>query len=188
MIKAIETRYKGYRFRSRLEARWAVFFDVLGLAWEYEPEGFEFEDQPFRETDGGMSFSNGGRYLPDFLVTCPGRFSGDGSTIWCEVKPQPLNERERELCELLVINTDRSCGLLVGVPDFRAYECLHHREGYLGVESDYMLLWSTKRRFWWTSRDFAKDDVEYHIDRDAGYIAAVHAARSARFEYGEQGR
>jgi hypothetical protein len=27
MIKAIETRYKGYRFRSRLEARWAVRFE-----------------------------------------------------------------------------------------------------------------------------------------------------------------
>lgn len=31
-MKAIETRYKGYRFRSRLEARWAVFFDALGLS------------------------------------------------------------------------------------------------------------------------------------------------------------
>ncbi len=30
-IKAIETRYKGYRFRSRLEARWAVFFDALSV-------------------------------------------------------------------------------------------------------------------------------------------------------------
>ena len=29
MIKAIETVYNGYRFRSRLEARWAVFFDAL---------------------------------------------------------------------------------------------------------------------------------------------------------------
>ena len=40
-IKAIETVYKGYKFRSRLEARWAVFFDALGVEWEYEPEGFE---------------------------------------------------------------------------------------------------------------------------------------------------
>lgn len=27
-IKPIETRYKGCRFRSRPEARWAVFFDA----------------------------------------------------------------------------------------------------------------------------------------------------------------
>lgn len=52
-IKAIETEYKGYRFRSRLEARWAVFFDTAGINWEYEPEGFEF---------------NGKRYLPDFYL------------------------------------------------------------------------------------------------------------------------
>ncbi len=37
-IQAIETRYKGYRFRSRLEARWAVFFDHLKIEWEYEPD------------------------------------------------------------------------------------------------------------------------------------------------------
>lgn len=54
-IRAIETHYKGYRFRSRLEARWAVVFDKLGLEWEYEPEGFVLED--------------GQRYLPDFYFT-----------------------------------------------------------------------------------------------------------------------
>jgi hypothetical protein len=40
-VKAIETRYAGCRFRSRLEARWAVFFDALGVKWEYEREGFD---------------------------------------------------------------------------------------------------------------------------------------------------
>ena len=57
-IKPIETIYKGYRFRSRLEARWAVFFDALGVKWEYEPEGFELP--------------SGKRYLPDFKVDCYG--------------------------------------------------------------------------------------------------------------------
>ena len=52
-IKAIETRYKGYRFRSRLEARWAVFFDALCIEWEYEREGFVL---PY------------GPYLPDFWL------------------------------------------------------------------------------------------------------------------------
>lgn len=40
MITAIETRYAGCRFRSRLEARWAVFFDALGVRWEYEGQGY----------------------------------------------------------------------------------------------------------------------------------------------------
>ena len=35
-IKAKETYYDGYRFRSRLEARWAVFFNNIGLEYEYE--------------------------------------------------------------------------------------------------------------------------------------------------------
>ena len=51
-IKAIETEYNGYRFRSRLEARWAVFFDAINLEYQYEPEGF-----------CGL---NGHMYLPDF--------------------------------------------------------------------------------------------------------------------------
>lgn len=54
MIKAIETRYKGYRFRSRLEARWAVFFDALGIEWEYEKEGYDLGEA--------------GLYLPDFWL------------------------------------------------------------------------------------------------------------------------
>ena len=41
-LKPIPTVYKGYRFRSRLEARWAVFFDACGAKWEYEPEDIPF--------------------------------------------------------------------------------------------------------------------------------------------------
>lgn len=52
-IKAIETFYKGCRFRSRLEARWAVIFDSMGIEWRYETEGF---------TDGQEC------YLPDFFI------------------------------------------------------------------------------------------------------------------------
>lgn len=67
-IKAIETQYKGYRFRSRLEARWAVFFDALKLDWQYEPEGFDL--------------GQAGYYLPDFRVAMP-----SGLVTWYEVKP-----------------------------------------------------------------------------------------------------
>ena len=53
-LRAIETRYKGCRFRSRLEARWAVFFDSLEMPWVYEKEGFDLGD--------------GVWYLPDFWL------------------------------------------------------------------------------------------------------------------------
>lgn len=36
-IPAIPTTYAGVNFRSRLEARWAAFFDILGWQWDYEP-------------------------------------------------------------------------------------------------------------------------------------------------------
>lgn len=34
---SIPTKYNGVNFRSRLEARWAAFFDLLKWEWEYEP-------------------------------------------------------------------------------------------------------------------------------------------------------
>ena len=39
-IKAKETRYGGINFRSRLEAKWAAFFDLIGWNWTYEPVDF----------------------------------------------------------------------------------------------------------------------------------------------------
>ena len=36
-IAAIPTLYRGRMYRSRLEARWAAFFDRLGWTYEYEP-------------------------------------------------------------------------------------------------------------------------------------------------------
>lgn len=63
--EAIETSYAGYRFRSRLEARWAVFFDSLRIPWRYEDQGYLIgeEKRP---------------YLPDFWLPEAG--------AWVEVK------------------------------------------------------------------------------------------------------
>lgn len=60
---AKQTAYKGINFRSRLEARWAAFFDIVGWVWEYEPE-----------CDG--------LYIPDFLL-----HGGAGRKVYVEVKP-----------------------------------------------------------------------------------------------------
>lgn len=65
--QAIETKYKGYRFRSRLEARWAVFLDSLGVRYRYEPEGFDLD---------------GLWYLPDFYLP------DQSPASWLEVKPE----------------------------------------------------------------------------------------------------
>jgi hypothetical protein len=39
--RGIPTLYRGVRFRSRTEARWAAFFDELGWQWLYEPHDLE---------------------------------------------------------------------------------------------------------------------------------------------------
>ena len=101
MIKAIETRYQGYRFRSRLEARWAVFFDALGVKWEYEREGYDLGDV--------------GYYLPDFWLPEAG---------WhAEVKPLGFADESPQAAQKLNCfdddPPDESWGLilLVGLPE-----------------------------------------------------------------------
>ena len=36
-MTGIPTKYKGVQFRSRTEAKWAAFFDLIGWKWDYEP-------------------------------------------------------------------------------------------------------------------------------------------------------
>lgn len=66
-FRAIETAYAGCRFRSRLEARYAVWFNSLRVEWIYEPEGY-LVGPVDRER----------RYLPDFYLP--------DLAIWVEVK------------------------------------------------------------------------------------------------------
>jgi hypothetical protein len=69
-IKAHPTNYHGVTFRSRLEARWAAFFDFIGWSWEYEPIDL-----------------NG--WTPDFRVhwDCGHSECPNGHTLMIEVKP-----------------------------------------------------------------------------------------------------
>lgn len=53
-LKAIPTTYHGIEFRSKLEAKYARAFDRLGIMWEYEGHGFQFDDGTF--------------YCPDFYM------------------------------------------------------------------------------------------------------------------------
>lgn len=69
MIQAIETKYNGYRFRSRLEARWAVFFDAAGVKWEYEKEGFDLTSiVQSRDRFKDVLKPDECWYLPDFYL------------------------------------------------------------------------------------------------------------------------
>lgn len=124
MLKAIETRYKGYRFRSRLEARWAVFFDALGVEWEYEKEGYDLGET--------------GWYLPDFwLPTVYDRSGLRG--VWVEIKGQEPTEKERIRCEQLAVVTKQSSNLFVGLPDPEV--CNNYQWTYEKVTAEQFLGW-----------------------------------------------
>jgi hypothetical protein len=62
-ITAIPTVYNERRYRSRLEAKWASFFDLVGWRHEYEPMDL-------------------GKWSPDFAL-----FPSGGGRIYVEVKP-----------------------------------------------------------------------------------------------------
>lgn len=78
MIKAIETHYNGLHFRSRLEARWAVFFDKMKVPYVYESEGYVIENQCGCDDCNGL---NNWWYLPDFYLPSLGCFAEIKGTI-----------------------------------------------------------------------------------------------------------
>lgn len=210
-ITAIETIYKGCRFRSRLEARWAVFFDACGIKWEYEPEGFEID---------------GEKYLPDFYLP-------DLDT-YAEVKGQRPGY-EQEILKLqkfivwggpikqIVILSNLPDVKMWGLPHFPAYywhtrqvmagwfffydviddvdghiSNAHYRGPYItrgfvndrfSIEpvTDYDLeLQMRNADDVWKE---AYDEAYYKYTRQVNSIVfeAFNKARSARFEYGESG-
>lgn len=92
-ITPIETEYKGYRFRSRLEARWAVFFDAAQISWEYEKEGYVL--------------SNGECYLPDFYLP--------SEDLFIEIKGEMPTPEYMDMLTKFGEEIGKSVLLLVGV-------------------------------------------------------------------------
>lgn len=81
---------------SRLEARWAVFFNNIGFEYEYEMEDFDMEECS---------------YLPDFYIPSIDR--------WFEIKGQPLTVSEVQKCEQFCRRKDNEnikFSILIGAP------------------------------------------------------------------------
>lgn len=189
-ITAIDTEYKGYRFRSRLEARWAVFFDALGLRWEYEKEGFEL---------GKL-----GRYLPDFWlpdVHLRGGAYGKGTSdysenygggygpgLWVEIKPTTPTDTETAKCEALRGNSVIFCGMPPGKDvDDGGYQC--------NPWWDNCMIWTKcyKANCGLVKVEFSEGNYMYCPrcggtcdDRHPALTYAMNAARAARFEFGQR--
>jgi hypothetical protein len=94
-MHAIETVYQGYRFRSRLEARWAVFFESLQVPFEYEREGYRLQS---------------GWYLPDFWLPM--------HQAWIEIKGRPPTLNELHLAMNLRDETTFPVVIFTGPPNW----------------------------------------------------------------------
>jgi hypothetical protein len=89
-MKAIPTVYKGRKYRSRLEAHWAAFFDLLGWRAEYEPADFH-------------------GWIPDFALL-------ESETVYVEVKP--FSKFPQEIEETIRKVSNSGCDkeiLIVGI-------------------------------------------------------------------------
>lgn len=206
-MKPIETKYAGCRFRSRLEARWAVFFDHLKLEWVYEPEGFVLPD--------------GSRYLPDFYLP--------GLKAYVEIKPKTSSfdyeswEPEKDskaykfLEGLLKLNESEDVPTryfyIVGQPgkvpsiysqpsatpweetdsaEYESYKIFSHdvdyyfcscgKCGVVGIEFE-----GRAGRLQHLPDCPLTPCDRYHHANSKKILTAAKAARSARFEFGESG-
>jgi hypothetical protein len=183
MIKAIETKYKGYRFRSRLEARWAVFFDALGIKWEYEKEGYELDD--------------GSYYLPDFWLPDVGLRNFDKGGSWIEIKATVEEiEKHTERMEAFGLDLVAFAGLPPGEDESytpSGYQISPGWDNYMifcicpkckRVSIQYIeYAYHEKCNIGaFTTADgslVGNNPLNDHINK------AIEAARSARFEHGE---
>lgn len=156
MIQAIETRYKGYRFRSRLEARWAVFFDALGVKWEYEAQGYDL---------GPV-----GPYLPDFQMF---------NDVWIEIKGLQPSPQEIARGRALASAGNGAVFIVSGTPgDETALWCVPSGDvrpiTHRALETTWCNLFNI----------CTPNCSPRSVCRP--YFQAVTAARSARFEHGER--
>lgn len=94
MMRAIPAKYDGIQYRSRTEARWARFFDMISVPFDYEREGYS---------------TSSGWYVPDFWLP--------RSQCWIEIKGV-LHGHESHLCKLReVCEETKSYGFVfVGTP------------------------------------------------------------------------
>lgn len=183
-IKPIQTRYAGCHFRSRTEAKWAVFYDAMGWKWQYEPEGYG---------DGKTA------YLPDFFVTTP-----DGSEFIADVKPDNYHisdDGKEEFYRTLSTHLKLRIVLLTGIPEYMAYDSIFPNSKPNTLQAvfflDYAPFLKVVDDYWLPQLEFDENNGHMyfpHDDRAAEksfgkkYVESIHAARSARFEFGQSGR
>ena len=193
-MDSIQTEYEGYLFRSRLEAKWAVFFDAIGIRWEYEPVG--------------LVLSDGTNYLPDFYLT--------DLRCFFEVKGNYVKgtDKEKEAIKRISdgMKTDAWAGIIAfgdpldddltifcqetdenGGGSYESKVTIGYRPGT--VEPYLFSLEDSRPRYFFTSFMNFNDQIPMETERHGTYRyndfvtphikEARRMARQARFEFGE---
>ena len=181
----IETVFDGHRFRSRTEARWAVFFRHMGWKYGYEQEGFNLD---------------GLYYLPDFWLPETG--------CWFEIKGVVPTDREIMLMSRLVFKSKRQGFIAIGAPQSDEHQLIWFRPSlaetwhskfsddwataYVGLNcgpkqpARFKLSVSKQQNLCLFTQGF---DLGFLLDsgpiETAFLEAAYFKATGARFEYGE---
>lgn len=167
-IPSRPTTYKGCRFRSRLEARWAVFFDWLHIEWQYEPEKIH--------TIGGFN------YIPDFRLPI---FAGRDDTqlgVWIEIKPSldfVQEYKSRSFARTQVDNDKHFNGYdrpiyYIGDQDFRFYQVYTSASGETWFPEKFIM--RTKKGRWSIQNNCTAYGKPVDIQ------LAVQVARSYKFQ------
>ena len=114
-IKPIPTVFEGTKFRSRLEARWALFFTYLRVPYKYEPKRFDLE------------FT---KYTPDFCFN---------NRTFIEIKPDAIPNQTLRKLWILSVRYDLDAYLFSG--DFYEYPTLSifkfGRDGTITFDYDF---------------------------------------------------
>jgi hypothetical protein len=176
-MKAIDTVYNGYKFRSRLEARWAVFFDEVGIIWEYEKEGYDLGDGVY--------------YLPDFWLP--------QLDIFVEVKGSRLSNEDTTKVERLAEQSNKRVAVVGSIPDENVFD--NYDQTYLGQM--FARDWYDELYFFCRCPKCRSFGYEFEgrirqcgcDSRDGEELSDIHQfdkaytkARQARFEHGECGK
>jgi hypothetical protein len=111
-IAAKPTVYNYRLYRSRLEARWAAFFDFVGWEFEYEPAHYDLKG-----------------WMPDFVIYTLG-------DLLIEVKPYAMWSQEM-IDKMIIHRLNHRCGILT--EDLFIFENFYSIGKYLNKTDDPLL-------------------------------------------------
>jgi hypothetical protein len=155
-MKAINTHFDNLYFRSRLEARWAVYFKSLGIEYVYEMEGYNFD---------------GFNYLPDFYFP--------KYDFYGEVKHEHFGDVDAKKWNSFVTNIKKPLIIFDGMPNVKPLKSLFWEEAILTEYNTIPFCDLLKESFGYFFHG-GEDWSDFEP-----YKSAVSNARKARFEHGE---